>query len=205
MRLRIFASTAGLFCMGLVSVAQAENQYDRGLYAGVGLELLRADIRGTDNGNDFNVTALPLELIGRVGYHFLPWLAVEGFGGFGIHDDPNDGKIGGGTTVRDGDTQLNYHFGAAVKPQYAVVFRETTQISFYALAGYSVYDLEGEASNNNNANLDVDFSRDDNDYYYGAGIQIDGEAASFNLQYVEYARGRGLDLEGYQVSINRYF
>ncbi len=170
MHRRIIASFVGLFCMGLASVAQAESQYERGLYAGIGLELLRADIRGSDGGNDFNVTSRPLELIGRVGYHFLPWLAVEGFGGIGIHDDPNDGNIDNAETVRNGETELNYHVGAAIKPQYAIVFKETTQMTAYVVGGYSMYDLEGEARNLNNGSVQVDFSRDDNDFYYGAGI-----------------------------------
>ena len=205
MREKIIASLAGIVCISLSGVAQAQDDLDRGLYVGFGLELLRADIRGSDNGTPFRLTARPLTLVGRVGYHLFPWLSVEGFGSFGIHDDPNDGTIGTNETVRNGETNLNYHFGGAVKPQYTITFGEATNFTFYALGGYSAFDIDGDASNANNGSLQVDFDREDDDYYYGAGVQLDGEIASFVIQYVEYARGDGLDLEGYQLSINRYF
>lgn len=209
MRLRIIASVSGIFCMFGAGIAQAQKAdvYERGFYLGAGLQLLRADIRGSDGGTPFNVTSYPLELVGKAGYHFFPWLAVEGFGAFGIHDDPNDGFVGNGQTVRSGETELKYHFGGAIKPQYSRVFKETTQMSVFALGGYSAYRLEGDANNNsnNNNNISVDFSRDDNAFYYGAGLSIDGEAGALVFQYVEYDRGDGLDLEGYQISVNRYF
>lgn len=212
MRGRIIASVAGFCCLGAVGIAQAQDDestygaglYDRGLYAGVGLQLLRADIRGSDNGTSFSVDSLPLELLGRVGYQILPWVAVEAFGAFGIHDDPNDGRIGAGR-VRNGETELKYHAGIGIKPKYAFVFAETSQLAVFAQGGYSFYELEGDAFDSSNGNVGVSFSRDDDAPYYGVGLAIESEVATFELQYVDYDRGDGLDLEGYTISVNRYF
>ena len=47
--------------------------------------------------------------------------------------------------------------------------------------------------------------RDDSGEYFGGGIQINGDVASLQLQYVTYQSEDDTDLEGFQASVNRYF
>lgn len=191
--------------LGLSTVAQAQEVSERGLYAGIGLELFDTHIKGSDNGTPYSLTTRPLSIVGRAGYNIIPWLSVEAFGGTGIHDDKNDGRVGNNQAIRNGDTKLKYVFGGAIKPQYSYNFEGIRPITFYLLGGYATFKLEGDARNTGAGVNKIKFDRDEDDFYYGGGVQLDGDNASFILQYVDYARGGGFDVDGYQVSINYYF
>lgn len=205
--LAVLAGVMGVVLgLGLSTAAQAQDETQRsGLYAGLGLELFNTDIKGTANGTPYSLTTRPLSVVGRVGYNFLPWLSVEGFGGTGIHDDKNDGRVGSNQAIRNGDTKLKYVFGGAIKPQYTYNFEGIRPITFYVVGGYATFKMEGDARNLNAGVNRIKFDREEDDFYYGGGIQLDGNPASFVLQYVDYARSGGFESAGYQVSINYYF
>lgn len=194
-------------CLGLgfSTAAQAQERAERGVYGGIGLELFNIDIKGADNGTAYSLTTRPLSLVGRAGYNILPWVSVEAFGATGIHDDKNDGRVGNNQAIRNGDSKLKYAFGGAIKPQYSYNFSGIRPITFYLLGGYATLKLDGDARNVGAGVDKIKFSRDEDGFYYGGGLQLDGEHASFILQYVDYARGGSFEAAGYQVSINYYF
>lgn len=206
MRHRKVAAASGMLALALATGSFAQDSKRPGLYVGLGLELFDLEVQGTDNGTDFDLQSRPLGIVGRVGYNIGEYVAVEAFASTGIHEDPNEGDIGVGGKSRSGETELKSIYGAAIRPQYTFTFGETTQLTTYLVGGYAQYDLEGSAGDNTASNnLRVDFTRDDSGEYFGGGIQINGDVASLQLQYVTYQSEDDTDLEGFQASVNRYF
>lgn len=204
------AITQSLAAAALLSCSPVWSQQleDPGFYAGFGIEILDAQISGDDNGVPFDIDTRPLMLFLRGGYHVFDWLALEAHAGTGIHDDPNDGDVGNELDVRNGETELKYLYGGAIKPQWRVNFNEEVgrTFTFYALAGVAQYEFEGNAQNRRNPPaVSVSYSLDDTTEYYGAGIQIDGGISSLVLQYIQYDSSDEVDFQGFQLSFNRYF
>lgn len=178
-----------------------------GLYGGLGLEQFRVKARGSDDGTDFDITTRPVALTGRLGYNFLEWLSIEAHAAAGVHDDPNSGNIGSGAvTVRNGETELEYHAGVAAVPEYRFVYGGTTVITVFGLLGYNAVELEGQARNRNpSPPQSVSYSLDENGEYWGGGLRLDGEAAGLRLQYTRYFDDTGLEVEGYGISVDIRF
>lgn len=179
----------------------------RGLYLGLGLEQFRLQAEGNADGTAYDVNTRPLGLTGRIGYNFLEWLSIEGHASVGIHDDPNSGSVGGGSTVRDGETELKYHTGIAAVPEYRFVFGGTTVVTVFGLAGYNAFEFEGEieSSGSLGATQSAEYTLDESGEYWGGGVRLDGQAASLRLQYTRYYDDDDIEIDGYQIGVVSYF
>lgn len=194
---------AGVAIMLSVGTANADEDDARGLFIGLGLESFNLDAAGTgDNGTSYDINTKPLGAVARVGFYLFPWLSLDVHGSTGIHDADNDGSVGGGQSVHSGDTELKYLYGVGVKPQWQF----SSGLSVFALGGYSKFKFEGKARDDTGLTpQSTSFTVDDDGGYYGGGIQIDGEAGSFIFQYTKYFDDNNVQLEGFQLSVNKYF
>lgn len=155
MKRTILAAAAGIAAV-LVSAPSASAQ----LYGGAGLTVFQADV----DDQDVNIAAA----MGRLGWEFNPFLAIEGEAAFGIAEDEIDVL---GTPV---DIGIDSGFGAFVVGKIPLAV-----VDLFGRVGYADVSIEGSAGG-------FSASEDGSGMAYGAGINFNVLILRMRAEYTRY-------------------
>jgi len=130
------------------------------LYGGAGLTVFQVD----DGGEDLNFGAA----MGRLGWEFNPFLAVEGEAAFGIADDEVDVL---GQSV---DVGVDSEYGAFVVGKLPLAV-----VDLFGRIGYASMNVEADA-------LGTNFSEDGDGLAYGGGVNFNILFLRARAEYTRY-------------------
>lgn len=166
--------------IGLCIVGASAAQADAGLYAGLDV----SQIRYTES----TVKPKTIAVLGKAGYQFNDYLAVEGRAGGGVSED----------TVNDGGpihVETGALYGVYVKGMLPVA-----QIaSLYALGGYT----HGKVTSNDGSG-DITSSKGGGSYGVGAQISLTKQFA-MNVEWAHLYKGDGLKVRGLTLGASYKF
>ncbi len=148
----IFGSLS-LLMISVPAFAQSSSSDEDYVYVNIGANLLSSDV----DLNDIDAAGTPVSLgeqtidstmiFGRVGYRFLPYLAVEAEAGFGLGSDsfsqtfPVDTDFGTFDVDADIDAEVTNYFGGFVRG----IFPLAENIDIFARGGYGAAKAKASA------------------------------------------------------------
>lgn len=171
--------------ISLPAVATADN----GFYVNGGVGHVSADLDLNDiQAGLGSESASTILVIGRAGYQFADFFAIEAEGGFGLDGDsidrtvPLSDPLFGTVDVNlNADVKINNYFGVFARGILPV----TDNIDVFARAGYGSVEVEADATATALGLSATDSVSDRaNDFAYGAGAELGfGAAGNHGLRF----------------------